>query len=128
MNKENLEAIVACFVSDSDARKSAVNRMTSALEKKGSTNYKLSALAGSLAKWQETTEFADDDNAELLVQIAQFFAEVSKENKPETTAKITAKVEAPKPARTAKKSKLSKSDAELMETAIAELLAKYAGR
>ena len=103
--KQILEAVVSYFISDSDVAKSAVNRLSSGLEKSGSVSYKLGAVAGSLGKWLETNEFSDDDQmgAEALVEFAKYFATLAKESAPKATAKAeaparkTAKIAKPKP-------------------------------
>ena len=104
MEKQVIEAVVSYFIADKETAKSAVNRLMSGLEKTGSVSYKLGAVAGSLGKWLEVSEFsADDQNgAEALVEFAKYFATLAKESAPKTPVKAVKSVSKPAPRKTAK--------------------------
>ena len=119
MEKQVVEAVVSYFIADKESAKSAVNRLMSGLEKTGSVSYKLGAVAGSLAKWQEVTEFSDEDSmgAEALVEFAKYFATLAKESTAKTAVPAVKSVSKPAPRKTAKtKSADSVATLELVES------------
>ena len=130
MEKQVIEAVVSYFIADKETAKSAVNRLMSGLEKTGSVSYKLGAVAGSLGKWLEVSEFsADDQNgAEALVEFAKYFATLAKESAPKTPVKAVKSVSKPTPRKTKISIPAESQDGRILLEALKALAENYAGR
>ena len=130
MEKQVIEAVVSYFIADKESAKSAVNRLMSGLEKSGSVSYKLGAVAGSLAKWQEVTEFSAEDSmgAEALVEFAKYFATLAKESAPKTPVKAVKSVSKLTPRKTKISIPAESQDGRILLEALKALVENYAGR